>query len=145
MNRSQSYLVIALAFLVVVGCGGGSDDSRNDAKTAGGAGDASSEVCAAVDALDVSLDALTDSDSIDEYKTRKEVVRRDFEKLRTASAGKYAAECDAFESSLVEFEQSLKSLDDGGLISGLLDLAEEAAELAVAGDRLDDAIDCPES
>ena len=100
-------------------------------------------VCAAVEALDESLDALEDSESIEEYRARKDVVRQDFDKLRTVSGGKYEAECDAFESSLAEFEQSLASLGDGGLISGVLGLAADAAKLAAAGDRLDDAIDCP--
>jgi len=150
MIRSQLSMVLALALLVaVLGCGGAGDDDRSDAKRAEDSGDeskyASSEVCTAVAALEASLDALEDSDSLEDYRTRKAVVRQDFQKLRTASGGKYATECDAFESSLVEFEQSVESLDDGGLISGLLGLAKDAAELAAAGDRLDDAIDCPGS
>ncbi len=148
MKRTHLSMALALVLLVtVLGCGGASDNDQSDAKKAQDSGnasnDASSEVCAAVNALNASLDVLEDSDSFEEYGTRKDVVRQDFQKLRTASGGKYAAECDAFESSLVEFEQSLKSVDDGGLISGLLGLAKEAAGLATAGDRLDDAIDCP--
>jgi len=124
------------------GCSGASDadsESAADVATSNGA----TTACEAVDALDASLDDLEDSESMDEYRERYAIVRRDFETLRNSSDGKYAAETAAFESALDEFEASLSSLGDGGLISGMLGLASDAATLVSAGDDLDDAIDCP--
>jgi len=65
------------------------------------------------------------------------------QKLREAGGSKYAVECDAFDKALNEFGESLNSFGDGGVISGLLSLAGDAAELAAAGELLDEAIDCP--
>lgn len=144
MRTMTQSTTIALAFFALIaGCGSDNDDSMNpDAASVSADRGVSEEVCEAVDVLEASLDRLEDSESIDEYKDRIAQVRADFESLRNAGGGKYAAEVSAFETALDEFEESLTSLDDGGLISGMLDLAGNAAELAVAGDRLDDAIDC---
>jgi len=145
MRRSFVYVVLSLASLMVASvCVADGRPEQAESSTKAGA-KASPEVCTAADALEMSLDALEDSESSEEYKTRYEVVRQNLQKLRKASDGKYDAELNAFDKELTEFGKSLTSLDDGGLISGLLGLAEETAELAVAGDRLDDAIDCPGS
>lgn len=124
---------------------GCSEAGDSDSAPAAGAAPASgaTAACTAVEALDVSLDKLEDSDSMDEYRSQYAVVRADFETLRNSSDGKYATETAAFESALDEFEASLASVGDDGIISGMLGLAGDAAELVAAGDRLDDAIDCP--
>jgi hypothetical protein len=135
-------MLLAAAPVAWYGCGEASDSDRNPAAETTPAGETTA-VCAAVEELDVSLDSLEDSESMDEYKTRYATVREDFETLRNASGGEYAAETQAFESALDEFEASLTSLGDEGILSGLLGLAGDAANLAAAGDTLDDAIDCP--
>ena len=144
MKTATTLMTTALVILALLAaCGSG-----NDATTQGDTGSESTgngnstEVCEAVDALNASLDRLEDSESVDEYKERHAQVRADFESLRNAGGGEYAAETSAFEAALDEFEQSITSLGDSGLISGMIDLAGDAAVLAEAGDRLDDAIDC---
>jgi hypothetical protein len=123
-------------------------DATGDAADAHG--DAPPEVCAALDPLEASLDVLEEMDpgehSVEDYQAQFEVIRQDFQKLREGdTAGTYTADFDRFEAAMAEFEDGLTSLlsGEGGLLSGILGLAEGAAELAVAGDILDDAIDCP--
>lgn len=135
-------LLIVSSFLLLPGCSGADNGDRSRDENAMPA-TKEIAVCEAVNTLDASLDSLEDSESMDEYKTRYATVREDFETLRNASGGEYAAETQAFESALDEFEASLASLGDEGILSGLLGLAGDAANLAVAGDTLDDAIDCP--
>jgi len=142
INTVLFSLLLGLSF----GCSGASDSDNAptaNAAAAAAPGSESTATCTAVEALDVSLDELEDSESVDEYRDRYAVVRQDFETLRNSSGGKYATETAAFESALDEFEASLTSLGDGGLLSGLLGLASDAATLAATGDNLDDAIDCP--
>jgi len=135
MNGKFIQAVLGLVFLgLTVGCNGNATSEATSDEEG---------VCAAVGALDASLDYLGDSESVDEYRERYAAVSEDFAALRSASGGKYAAETDAFETALNEFGSSLASLGDGGLLTGLLDVAGDAAELAAAGDVLDDAIDCP--
>ena len=74
------------------------------------------------------------------------LIRQDFENLRSAdTAGEFTADFDRFETAMAEFEEGLTSLlsGEGGILSGIFGLAEGAAELAIAGDILDEAIDCP--
>jgi len=143
MKRSISVLSLVLTVAIVLpAC----SDQKSGAAKAEGSSDAQgspqAELCAAVDKLDASLDALEDSESIDEFSENQAVVKANFQEARAAGGEDYAAEFDAFEEALTEFEASLSSLDNEGLISGLLGLAGDAAELAAAGDALDDAIDC---
>ena len=143
MKLSFVNIVIFISlFGLTTGCSGAGDSDSAPAASAPSASGATA-ACTAVEALDASLDKLEDSESMDEYRSQYAVVRTDFETLRSSSDGKYATETAAFESALDEFEASLASLGDGGLISGMLELAGDAAELVAAGDRLDDAIDCP--
>ncbi len=135
--------LLGVATLFAVGCGGG--DSNEAEPAADAAATASSDVCSLLPELEASLEALEDSDSFDEYESNYEAVKEDFAALRAADeaeGGKYAAELSSFETSMDEFGASLTSLGDGGIISGMLRLASDAADLAVAGDRLDEAIDC---
>ena len=113
-------------------------------------GDAPSDVCNALGPLEASLDMLEEMDpgehSVEDYQAQFEVIRQDFENLRSAdTAGEYTADFDRFETAMAEFEEGLTSLlsGEGGILSGIFGLAEGAAELAVAGDILDEAIDCP--
>ena len=113
-------------------------------------GDAPTEVCAALDPLEASLDVLEDMDpgehSVEEFQAQFEVVHQDFQNLRAAdTSGIYTADFDRFEAALAEFEDGLTSLlsGEGGLLSGFFGLASGAADLAVAGEILDEAIDCP--
>jgi len=143
MKRSQINQVVCLVMIILSsGCSGASD-SESETISQSSPDSGATDTCTAVETLDASLDKLEDSESMDEYRARYAVVRQDFETLRDSSGGKYAAETTAFESALDEFEASLASLDDGGLLSGLLGIASDAASLAAAGDNLDDAIDCP--
>ncbi len=145
MKPSHVSPLLGVAMLFAVGCGGDADS--NDAEPAAdAAATASSSVCSLLPELDASLDVLEDSDSFDEYKSNYEPVKEDLAALRAADdaeGSEYAAELDSFETAMDEFGQSLTSLGDGGILSGVLKLASDAADLAVAGDRLDDAIDCP--
>ena len=143
MKRSQINQVVCLVMIILSsGCSGASD-SESETISQSSPDSGATDTCTAVETLDASLDKLEDSESMDEYRARYAVVRQDFETLRDSSGGKYAAETTTFESALDEFEASLASLDDGGLLSGLLGIASDAASLAAAGDDLDDAIDCP--
>jgi len=141
MSLYRSILLFA-ALILSSGCSK-ADDSESETASATAAEGAATATCTAVNALDASLDKLEDSESVDEYHARYTDVRQDFETLRASSDGKYAAETTAFESALDEFEASLASLGDAGVLSGLLGLAGDAAKLVEAGDNLDDAIDCP--
>ena len=141
MSYYQLTLVVS-SFFLLPGCSGADNGDTSPDENAMPAAE-QTEVCEAVDALDASLDHLGDSESVDEYKTRYATVRQDFETLRNASGGKYAAETQAFESALDEFEASLASLGNDWMLSGLLELAGDSASLAAAGDTLDYAIDCP--
>jgi len=143
MKTSLINLVLFFATISLsTGCNGAGDGESESASNTTTSSEATA-ACTAVEALDVSLDDLEDSESMDEYRVRYDVVRQDFETLRNASGGKYADETKDFEAALDEFEASMSTLGEGGLISGLLELAGDAAELAEAGDNLDDAIDCP--
>ena len=141
MRKSFVYLLCFTMFFIVTGCGEQQSTEKAD-ESGTAAGDSTRAVCAALGNLEESLDALEDSESLDEYKANYELVQQDFQELRSADGGEHQAELNAFESSLSEFQNSLSSFDDGGLISGLLDLASDAAELAAAGEALDEAIDC---
>ncbi|UCG88318.1 MAG: hypothetical protein JSW71_07175 [Gemmatimonadota bacterium] len=145
MKQSQLVLLSGVAIMFALGCGG--DASSEEAKPAAdAAATTSSNVCSLLPELEASLDALEDSDSFDEYESNYEAVKEDFAALRAADkaeGSKYAAELDSFETAMDEFGESLTSLGDGGILSGVLELASDAADLAVAGDRLDEAVDCP--
>ena len=130
-------------------------DAREDeidatADASGGSGDAPSELCAALGPLDASLDVLEDMDpgehSVEDYKAQFDIVDQDFQNLRAAdTAGVYTVDFDRFEVAMASFEDGLVSLlsGDGGILSAFFGLASGAADLAVAGEILDEAIDCP--
>jgi len=133
--------LVIVALVVATGCG-----NQSGTDVAEGPGEAATQaqtpLCDAVEKLDVSLDALEDCESIDEFKSAYATVEQNYQAARAEGGEEYAAEFDAFDAALAEFEESLTSLDDEGLISGVLGLAADAAKLAAAGDELDDAIDC---
>jgi tetratricopeptide (TPR) repeat protein len=114
---------------------------------------ASPEVCAAVEVLNASLEVLDNmdppADTWEDYEAQFRVIQQDFEALQAADAetgGVYAAELEAFGNAMATFEEKLLSLGGGGLfdlMSELIGLALAAGDLAIAGDILDDAIDCP--
>ena len=143
VNVKKSFIGLVLCITIsgfLAGCE--SDEGSSVSGTVASASGADTETCVVLEALEVSLDRLEESDSFSEYRERYAQVREQFEKLRVSSDSRYAAETKAFESALDEFEASLNSLGDNGLVSGLLQLAGDTAELAAAGDTLDDAIDC---
>lgn len=107
-------------------------------------------VCEALPPLDASVDVLGDMDpgehSVEDYEAQFEQVRQDFENLRAADTeGIYTADFDRFEVAMAEFEDGLTGLlaGEGGLLGGILELASGAADLAVAEEVLNEAIDCP--
>jgi len=126
-------------------------DTKSDAPEAGEY--ASAEVCAAVEVLDASLDVLDNmdppADTWEDYKAQFQVIQQDYEALQATDAetgGVYATELEAFANAMSTFEEKLLSLGGGGLLglmSGVMELALAAGDLAIAGDILDDAIDCP--
>ena len=140
-----------------IDCPGSDRDgtSGTGAATDGDAGQATggpapTDLCSALDVLEVSLDVLGDMDpdenSVEEYQEQFEVVRQDFENVQSFDTNDmYSNEFDQFELALAEFEEVLTSLLSGraGLISGFFKLASGAADLALAGEILDEAIDCP--
>lgn len=130
-----------VAAVVLAGCAGPGGEQEAAPSTGSETGSAN-PICAALDGFEASLDALEDSESIEEYKANYEQVREDFQAVKAADSGENQDALNAFEEAMNEFQESLSSFDDGGLISGMLDLATDAAELAVAGERLDEAIDC---
>jgi len=145
MKQSQLGLLSGVAIMFALGCGGEANSAQGE-PAADAAATQSSKVCSLLPELEASLDVLEDSDSLDEYKSNYGAVKEDFAALRAADeaeGSKYAAELESFETAMDEFGESLTSLGDGGILSGVLELASDAADLAVAGDRLDDAIDCP--
>ena len=93
------------------------------------------ELCAALDKLEDSIDAI-DGDSIEEIQTTYDAAKADFEAARTIAGDQYKAEFDAFAAALDEFEAALA----GG---NLLDMFGAVGELALAGEALDESIDCP--
>ena len=140
MHLIQIFLIIAS----IIGFSCDKERQTENNKASEGSGDyASQELCDAVKILDASLDALEDSESLSEFKNDYAKVKQDFQTVKKAAGAKYETECNAFEKALNEFEASLNSFDDGGLISGLIELSSSAAELAAAGEILDEAIDCP--
>jgi len=143
MNPLYKPLFLSFTIIIIaIGCDNQRDTERSGDSDPNG-NYAPQEVCDAVDDLGASLDALEDSESLAEYRAAYSKVRQDSQKLREAGGSKYAVECDAFDKALNEFGESLNSFGDGGVISGLLSLAGDAAELAAAGELLDEAIDCP--
>ena len=104
-------------------------------------------ICAAIDALDRSVEVLDDldppADTWADYEAQFRVIEKDYEVLVEVGSEMYPAEIEAFGNAMAQFEESLLSLRGGGLISGILNLAFAAADLAAAEESLDDAIDCP--
>ena len=129
--------LVFAALVVATACG-----DQGGTGAAGEAGEAPTPLCTALEKLDASLDALEDCESVDEFKSAYATVKQNSDAARAEGGEEYAAEFDAFDAALTEFGNSLTSLEDEGLISGMLGLAADAAELAATGDVLDDAIDC---
>jgi len=156
-------LLVSLLLMVVVfatGCGADAFDAREDEidATADAMEDSAEDkgdntpagVCDALPPLEASVDVLEDMDpgehSVEDYEAQFDVVDQDFQNLRAAdTAGVYTADFDRFEAAMARFEDSLTSLlaGEGGLLSGILELASGAADLAVAEEVLNEAIDCP--
>ena len=78
-----------------------------------------------------------------DYQAQFDVIQQDWQAVKEIGSDLYPGAIANFDRAMVEFEISLDNLGSGGLISGILNLALAAGELALAGEILDEAIDCP--
>ena len=123
-----------VVLLVGAACSSGSSSLGNE--------DTSNDICSELDELDAALDAI-DGDSVEEFRRTFDAAQEEYAEFREVAIKDYPDEVDAFDDAMDEFERELLDSDGEGIISGVLDLVSAAADLAAAGDRLDDVIDCP--
>lgn len=126
-------VVLLILLLVVAGCGGTNSSAVEDP---------ASNICSELDELDAALDRI-DGDSPEEFRTTFNEAQEEYAEWAAVARDQYPEEVEGFDQALNEFEDELLNSEGEGLISGILELANAAAELAAQGDRLDDTIDCP--
>lgn len=165
MKRQLSIInvsVVAALALGVAACG--DDDSSDSApateaaasesteapateSTAAPADDASSEatppeLCTAIDEVEMAIDAI-DGDDLDQIQAQIDVVQAEFDEVREVAGDQYMEELDTMAAALQQFQDALAELAGGDALGGLLGMADAVAELAAAGEILDEQIDCP--
>ena len=156
MRRILMMTSALMVAVLVLGACGDDDDSDNGSdasdtaettapETTAAPEGPSAELCAAIDELDASLDAI-DGDSPGEFQAAFATAQQDFAAVKAAAGDEYAEELAAFEAAMGDFQATLGSFTDGegisGLIEGIGELATAAAELGAAGEALDEQIDC---
>lgn len=147
----RNFAIFAVGLLALAGCSSSDGDSADtDAEVeaesseqdpAAATNGAPQALCDALGPLDQAIDDL-DGDSVEELEAQFDVVQERFDDVQSAAGGQYTEELAQFESGLNEFEAELQSAS-GDPISGLIGLVDATADLAVAGEALDEQIDCP--
>lgn len=93
-------------------------------------------VCAALEDLEASIDAIGDVDPLDDgldgYVTAVEAVRTDLRDLREAAGGQLATEIEAVEGAVEDLQGTLDSLGEGSLGGALQEIGERLDTLGSA-------------
>ena len=122
LMRLRPLATIAVLLALVVGaCGAAATPTPEPSPTP-------TPVCAALDDLRASVDALEAidplDDGIDAYPPAVEAIRTDLGDLRAAAGDQLSAEIDALETAITDLQGTIDSVGEGSLGGAIREIAE---------------------
>lgn len=135
MRTPTILAALALAAIVVAGCGSAASPSPSAAPSASPS-PATSEVCTAIADLQASVDAVKDvkplQDGVEGYQAAVAEVRTDLKAVREAAGDEIGDQVDALETAIADLESTLDSVAEAGIGEKLAEVGTGVAAVGTA-------------
>jgi len=129
MRATALVAFAAVLALVVAACGAAASPTPEPSPTP-------TPVCAALDDLQASIDAIDQidplNDGLDGYVTALQTVRTDLTGVREAAGGQLSTQIDAVETAVSDLQGTLDSLGDGSLGGAMQEIGDRLSALGTA-------------
>lgn len=126
MRAAALVAVAAVLALAVAACGASASPTPEPSPTP-------TPVCAALDDLQASIDAIDQvdplNDGLDGYVTALQTVRTDLTGVREAAGGQLSTQIDAVETAVSDLQGTLDSLGDGSLGGAMQEIGDRLSAL----------------